>query len=466
VLDTQARHNGCVPLRRLLLVLALYSIAILAAACFGDEDDEPSGSPTPAGAIATQTPAPEVTSTPRPSVSPSPGPSPTAGGGIEYNGFRLFGDFTYADPIDFPENLMLLIETGCTQCDGPTEALYRVWRNSGGTHVEKLLDATISDFEDAYITSFALKPDLSDVVVGVCTASHCGGVGPQAPDSRITFYRSQDGGVTWTPIHTTSLGGVEIVRAITPDGIVVERIQDGTFYYLGGVEVVPPEDADGLSYETRRAGMLQWQAAGGSELIDAAGATIAVVEPGGFIGSAAFELGEASPRPVVGWREDGQAETGWHITRMRDDFSLAGFHATEYVLPAVILSDSSVLGLMTLPGSLIGGTVGFIDIERGVLTPFGGRLLDEPFGDGQTARGRNALQAAVEGPFLRVTTTTPCVNIRAGTTGESEELTCALDGVLVHDLGTTVTVGQQTLRHVRLLDGREGYIPAEVVTPD
>jgi hypothetical protein len=121
---------------------------------------------------------------------------------------------------------------------------------------------------------------------------------------------------------------------------------------------------------------------------------------------------------------------------------------------------------MTLPGALIGGTVGFIDVERGVLTPIAGRLLAEPFGDGQTGRGRNALQAAVEGPFLRVTTTTPCVDIVAGTTSQSEVLTCAVDGVLVHDLGSSVSVGGQEWRRVRLLDGREGYAASEHVTSE
>jgi hypothetical protein len=151
---------------------------------------------------------------------------------------------------------------------------------------------------------------------------------------------------------------------------------------------------------------------------------------------------------------------------MRDDYSLEGFNSVEVVMPVVVLSDSSVIGTLTLPGSLIGGTVGFIDVERGVLTPIADRLLDEPFGDEQTGRGRNALLAAIEGPFLRVTTTTPCESIHANTAVESEELVCAVDGVLVRDLGTTVTVGQQTWRHVRLLSGREGYIAGDAVMSD
>jgi hypothetical protein len=456
---------GGMALRLLLAVLA--AVAVLSAACFGDDDDGPQASPTPAGAgsIATLTPAPERTATPRPvaTQTQTPPATPTTGGDIGYTGFELFGDFTYASPAEFPENLMLLIETGCTQCDGPTEALYRVWRNEGETHVEKLIDASISDSDNVRITSYALTPDLAEIVVTVCT--DCGGQGGPLLESPSTFYRSLDGGITWEMLLMVGPGEPALVRALTPAGIVVEGL-DGALKYLEGDAIEPPAGTDGLWYESRRLGALVWEADGGSRLLDAAGATIAVVEPGARIGSVAFENVGGAPRPVASWREKGRAEPGWLITRMRADYSLAGFNSVEYVMPAVVLSDSSVLGLLTLPGNLIGGTVGYIDVERGMLTPIAGALIEEPFGDGQLPRGRNNLQAAVEGPFLRVTTTTPCADIRAGTTIDSELLTCASDGVLVHDLGESVTIGQQEWRHVRLLDGREGYAPAEVVTSD
>jgi hypothetical protein len=447
-------------------VLFGLALAVLAStACWGDDDDAPpAASVTPAGQIATSTAFPEGTSTPRPTSTPAATPAAMVEGGLQYNGFQLFGEFTYAAPIEFPENLMLLVETGCSQCDGPTRALYRVWRNAGETHVELLIDASISDHENAEILGFALTPDTSTIVVSVCTAGICPRLGGLDPESQMTLYRSSDGGATWSALLTTGPGEAVFPRAITPDGIVVEDISGDGPRYLDGGAIEVPAGAGQLQYESRRVGALQWDADDGSRIVDAKGATIAVVEPGGRIGSLAYDPREGEPRPVISWREDGRTEPGWLITRMRDDNSLAGFNSVEYVMPAVILSDSSVLGLLTLAGSLIGGTVGYIDVERGVLTPIAGALIEEPFGDGQLAMGRNALQAAIEGPFLRVTTSTPCVDIHADTTVQSEVLTCAVDGVLVHDLDSSVTVGQQTWQHVRLLDGREGYAASEHVT--
>jgi hypothetical protein len=452
---------GVMAARFVPLVLALVGAALLAC---GGGDDSTEPTTTPAGAIATGTPGAESTPALQPgaasTVTPTPGPGPE--GGLAYNGFHIFGEFEYAQAVDFPENVMMVIETGCTQCDGPTEALYRVWRNEGEAHVELLIDARISGAENASITGFALRPDLSDIVVAICT--DCGSGGRPVAESPATLYRSRDGGTTWTGLADTAPGEAVVPRAITADGLVVESLGGNGLRYLDGRTIEAPAGANQLAFESRRVGALWWQADDGSRIVDAAGETIAIVEPNGTISSLAYEPNPGEWRAVTGWREANAPSSGWNVTRLLTDASLGGFHADEYVLPVALLDNGSVLGTVSLPGSLIGGTIGFIDVDRGVLTPIAGELLGPPFGNGQTGTGRNALQAALEGSFLRVKTGSTCVSIRADPRSQTAPVMCAADGVLVHDLGSTVTVGAQKWQKVRLLEGSEGYILEENVT--
>ena len=54
----------------------------------------------------------------------------------------------------------------------------------------------------AYITSFALKPDASEIVVAVCTTGSCGGLSDPEPGAVATFYRSTDTGSSWQQIES------------------------------------------------------------------------------------------------------------------------------------------------------------------------------------------------------------------------------------------------------------------------
>ena len=452
--------------RPLYGALITVMLAALALACGGDDDGSPHASPAPSGAIATRTPAPEGTPTPRPTTTPLPTPSPVPEGGLHYEGFQIFGDFTYAEPIDFPEDLMILVETGCTQCDGPTQELYRVWRNSGETHVEHLIEAAISGSENAYITSFALRPDMSDIVVSVCT--DCGGRGRPLTSSPVTLYRSRDGGLTWSSIHTTLAGTQVFVHAVTAKGVAVYDFGGENLRYLDGAEIESPEGAEAVHYSSQWTGELRWVAGEGREVLNDDGTTLAIVEPGGRIDSIAIRRDWRVPTPFVGWVEaaSGPGFAGWNVTHTTTDYMQIGFNSDTFVAPIAILDDTSVLGRMSSNENPYGGTIGFIDISRGVLTPIHGVLLQEPFGNGEFPRGRNALVGAVEGPFLRVTTTTPCVEIRLETDMQSEVLTCAVDGVVVQDLESTITAGAQQWNRVRLLNGREGYAASEFLTAD
>ena len=448
--------------------LVLPFLALVLVACGGDEDDEPAdATATPSGPVVTATIRPDTTLTSSPAATSTPRPAasgtPVPGAGAEYTGYNIVGGFTYGEPVDFPENLLILVETGCTQCDGPTEALYRVWRNSGETHVELLVDASISGSEDAYITSFAVRPDLSDIVVTVCT--ECADA-ESLIDSSVTVYRSLDGGITWRSIFAAARGQAIYAQAIADEGIVFSNI-DGELFYLRGVTIAPPEGAGQLLHDSTRAGELRWLAEDGSTVVDAQGVAIAVVEPGSLIDTVVKD-GFDSTRTVVGWALDYVRGpfAGWVVTRTGPDGKLTGFRSDTYLAPVRVLDDGSILGSISTADNGFGGAIGFIDVLKGTLTPIRGALVEAPFGDGDEPVGRNNPQGAVSGPFLRVTTGVNCLPIRVSTEVRSRELTCVADGTLVYDLRNTTTVGGQQWSRVRLLDGREGFTVSSYLTAE
>ena len=462
-------HPGFRPLA-LLLLLGLVSLAF--AGCSGGSNPE-GATPTAAGGIATATSIPETTPTsalsPSPTEAPasptaqSPATEPTQKPELVYSGYQIYGDFKTADAIDFPENLMTVIETGCIQCDGPTDALYRVWRNSGDTHVEKLIDAGYSGSDDSRITSFALRPDLSQIVVTICTECESKALA----NSPVTLYESRNGGVTWQVLTTTDPGDAIFVEAVTEQGIIVDTLGGGKLRYFNGDAITPPAGAEYLIYDSHSSGALHWALDGGSTVLDGQGDKIAQVEPGSRV--TAIATGDASDPPVT-W-EEGDSNparnfVGWNITTVGPDGKLAGFRSDAFALALERLRSGALIGDMTDGPGSTAQTIGFIDLAKGVLTPIHGPLLDPPFGNGDRPLGRNSLAGAVEGPFLRVTTGTPCVSVRVGTDVQAQELTCAVDGTLVYDLHVDVTVGAQRWLRVRLLDGREGFADARYLTAE
>jgi hypothetical protein len=360
---------------------------------------------------------------------------------------------------------MTVVETGCIQCDGPTDALYRVWRNSGETHVDKLIDAAYSGSKDSAITSFALLPDLSEIVVTMCT--ECG-TGKPLAESPVTMFESKDGGVTWQVLTTTEAGKAMFVYAITPEGIVVDDQGGGHLRYFNGALITPPEGANYLLYDAHFSGEIHWAADDGSTVLDSQGNTVALVEPGSAIH--AIAMGDESNAPVT-WEEfagEGQSKafTGWNVTTIGPDGKLAGFRSQGYAAALIRLRSGALLGSMADSVNASGSGIGYVDPSNGTLTPIHGALIAQPFGDGQNLVGRNNLVAAFEGPFLRATTGSPCVSIRAEADISTAELTCAADGTLFYDLNSRVTVGAQTWVKVGLFDGRQGYTDAGNLTSD
>lgn len=181
--------------------------------------------PTPA-------PRPEarVTSTPgglQPVPNPGPGraeatptatpkPVPEALQGLPVALLRL------GDAAPFPEDLALIIETGCYGCRGLTDGLFRVYRDASGVIRAETLYA-VRDHglpwaagnpvlpvpEAGGILGFAVSQDASEMVLALCRRDECPLLAPLAKDATTILIRSRDGGVSWS-----ELGRVEGVAFV------------------------------------------------------------------------------------------------------------------------------------------------------------------------------------------------------------------------------------------------------------
>lgn len=177
-------------------------------------------------------------------------PTTTTGGPSTLGGAPVVS-LAVGPEIEVPNDVALIIETGCTECDGPTDGLIRVYRDASGQVKTDQLFETPADPPHAFTSSFALSADASTIIVGVCPQADCPFLGPGQPDARTVLYRSTDGGVTWGQLDTPR--GVYNVRAVIGENAILQGPLDEqgfvahTFQaFPGGAPVASPEPQSDL----------------------------------------------------------------------------------------------------------------------------------------------------------------------------------------------------------------------------
>ncbi len=422
----------------------LIAPALLAVACGGD-GSSPAASPTPS---PTREPMPSVTA----------GESPQVINGVEVVPLEFGGE------VELPNDVALIVETGCTECDGGTTGLIRVYRDaSGDVRTDPLFDLDLLGLPPRNISGFGLNSDASDIVVGVCTQGYCGPFNAITADAQTTLFRSLDGGVTWAEFAV--LDGAYNVDAIAKDGVVLTGPYDadpdtfdhpGYRLFPGGEPLQPPPAAsrqplllpDGeLLWPTEDGRLLR---SDGSEFLDlGAGLRLAGV-PSGLLHPDRF----GGQLPLVLRRE---ATSDFYLVvvdregRPTEVFSLDGFAGVGGRLNGVIVGNAVVPAkrLTAVPPELSAEYLtlpALIDLGAGRVQPISDPFLDR--------YGRNNVLAVVEGPFARVVDTGSCLNIRAA---DGQVLDCAADGVLLRDKGETGEIRDVTSRHVVTPGGIEGW---------
>lgn len=366
---------------------------------------------------------------------------------------------------EVPDGVALIIEIGCTECDGPTEGLARVYKDaSGELHVDTLFEEPAGPPDDL-ITSFALSADGASIVVGVCPNANCPFLAFGEPDAETVLYRSDDGGVTWREIEKPD--GVYDVRAVLGDNVILQGplddeglLQDRFYGYPGGAELTSPEPesalfmvgggeigwltADGRLLRTSGgefvsldAGFHVAWASGGRFWFDASGGRIPLVvydeETGHYLG-----LFGGGGGPQRFYRLDGGASIGGWLD---EDRTIGNAVVPVQGLTGVPDDFPEALDLVTLPA--------IFDFAAHEVRP-----IPQPFLE---RYGRNRVVAVVPGPFARVVGAGDCLNVREEPAAGAAVVGCFADGVLLRDEGEERRADGQTWVHVRTPRGREGW---------
>jgi hypothetical protein len=425
-----------------LAAIALLSLTI-AVACAGGGEEPPTVGPATPTPLATPTPIATVT--------------PEVIDGVEVIPLQI------GEESELPEDVALIIETGCYHCDGPTNGLVRVYRDaSGEVRTDTLFTAATTGLQTdgSFIHSYALSSDASQIVVSVCTRGDCAWLGEASPDAQSTLYRSLDGGVTWEQFGV--LDGESWVVAIAKAGVVVagpygteEEPQPKYRLFASGEPVQPPPAARRWPIALSD-GELTWPAENG-RLLRSDGSQILAVSQSAWVGD--VEADASAERFAVAWW------TGVGI------FTRDGRPITAFSLPGAArvggwLNHTLVAGNVTVPPGLFPTPEAgrfWIDLLPAILDLEGGEAhpLTDPFLDPPFTGGRNYVQAVLPGPFARVVNTGACLNVRAEPGAAAAVLACAADGVLLRDTGEARQADGTTWQRVVTPAGVEGWASSQ-----
>jgi hypothetical protein len=424
----------------------------LAAACGGSKTSTLPSSV--AGTGAAVTPA-QVTSQASPSGSPSADATPAA------IAPRI------GAPIPFPDDVALIIETGCWGCDGDYGRLVRIYADAKGAFQETAL------LRGSPSGAYTVSLDGAQVAQSWCSRGTCGPYNPPSPDVQTTIRWSHDGGITSTVLGP--IDGEYDVAAVTTSLLIVTGFSSGSQPLLprlfpgGDVFTPPPGAAHPVVIGTDEIG---WVTTDRTRVLDAAGKVLIELGAGEEIHGIA-PSGRGDDRLEIEWtnRDASNSVRLFRSIVSRDGsgFRIQRTYAVDAVFgsPGGWLDRDTMLGtygfraadLPSSVGSPGGELPALFDINTGVLRP-----ILEPFASKPPyVGGRNIVLAVMRGPFARVTNTGSCLNVRAEPAGSAASLDCAADGVLLRPLGDERAVGGATWLRVATPAGIEGWASAEFI---
>lgn len=448
------------------IVAAFALVLYLAYGGFGGDSPATPTPTTSAVVAASPTARPQVTGPPR---SPTPTPAPL---GPEF--------IQPAGEVALPDDLALILQTGCWGCDGPANGLRRMYRDpSGELRVEQILtvdqlgigpiyagdDPTHSFTVGPYITGMAVSKDASRMLVALCIAEACGsgGLGAWSADARVAVFESTDGGVTWDSLGEYD-GGLSPIAFLEDGSTLVSWYEQPvssetqvwpTYALFPSMErVQPPSDGyyplftvgDDIVWQSysEGSGRLVWT--GGSTFADL-GSRVSL-----FAG-AAYAPGEIIP--LVWDRHLSLVHSGGVVdeTVPLDRTLYTALLLDEHTVLTSVGESLSDFGI-DVENTYVGQVPGIIDLDTREMF-----VVSEHLRNGVRST-RDMLVAVQRGPFARVVNTGSCLNVREFASLDAPILTCAADNVLLR-IGLLSEIDGEQWFSVHTPSGIDGWASAE-----
>ncbi len=443
---------------RILYPAALAALALVLAC----SDDGGDASPTP-GSGSTLT-AESATPTGSPG---SPTPIPAT-------------EIAIGDPISLPQGVVMIVEAGCFQCDGPGSGLFRVFKLADGeTVVQQLfsagqryfpdnpgpvfeasgvviptmrittVDGLVSE-EESYATGWAVSDDGDTLIASVCVRGFCGGgLNGLSDDAQSILYDSADGGITWREFAAFD-AGVWVIDVDLQGRALVAKWTDpdpnipASFFLEPGHELVPrpnivterafPTILDGQQVVWGSAGT--WYLPDGSVLLNIPGErSDSGLMYGGIGGLVAMFVDNPEADLEV---YDGKSDSTERFI-VPEIWSIAGWAAGPQLFGNISYAMGSVPAILYDKNNFV--------------SP-----ITEPFLDPDFEKGRNRVIAVQINPAAVVSGTGSCLNVRGDPSEESAVLDCVPDGVILHVVGPDQGNGWL---HVTSPTGAKGYVSAD-----
>lgn len=341
-------------------------------------------------------------------LAPSPTPTPPGDHSTPVIDGLTVVPLQTADPIDIPDGVALLVETGCYQCDGPITGLARVYRDTAGrVRSETLFGRPMASAGEAsvgspVISGFALSADASTIVASVC-APPCTGIGgPAGAGVRTTLVRSLDGGVNWADLGV--LDGPYSVAAILSDGAVLvysnvpsEQVGQppGLRFqrFPSGEPVEPPPGATKYGgWVTLHGSELLWRADDGHRLLRSDGSQFLALPPGSDPQLASVSQARDGEELALSWVDEHQRGTArdptWYLGIAGPDGGFSRVYSAARLAQLVVggwLDSGTLAGNADSPDAP-SRLITLIDLSSGQVHP-----ILQPFGDPAFPGGRNAV---------------------------------------------------------------------------
>ncbi|MBI5283755.1 MAG: SH3 domain-containing protein [Chloroflexi bacterium] len=428
---------------------------LLAASCGGGKPSPPPAEPT-APVTATIT----ARATTRPST-------PSADATIDVAPLRV------GAPVPFPDNVALIIEVGCWQCDGDSGRLIRIYRDAAGVLQETPLIA------GARPGGHTVSSDGSQIAYAWCSRGACDGFNPPSSDVQTTIGWSRDGGITSTAF--APLDGVYNVAAVVR-GMLLATGQTADMRslpmrsYPSGDTFTPPPGGDhpiATGWD-----QLAFLTADRSTILLGPDVESFDLGPGRQVNGIA-PADVAGNRFAIDWSE---RVTETDVRSYKSIVSLTG-PRLRIGIERTFLAEGSIgqSGGWLDPDTLI-GTYEFhdadlpthgapvqgtgsrplpatFDLKTGTIHP----ILEPFLSEAPYAHGRNFVLAVIRGPFARVVNTGSCLNLRSEPRPDASAKTCAADNVLLRLLGEEESAGDITWFLAAMPDGTDGWVSSKFV---